>query len=358
MRCFAGSRTAPWARLRGRTTTAPVPALARRHPHRGFSDLFRNPYFGEDTYKAEPREEEEGPLQLAFATACLPHPKKAHRGGEDSYYACHTSRSFGIADGVGGWERNGVDPGEFARCLLRFAHRNVHEVRHTSADLQSSLLEAFHELRRSGLQGGTTALLGQINDQTLSILNLGDSGAMVLRPAWRTPPNTDQPLIFPRVVFRSTDQTHYFNCPYQLGSGANAPVEVPDSIRIRVRAGDLLVAATDGVFDNLFDHQVQELVARQLGWAWRAGAEVAPHLEDLARMITEQAHAIGTQEDQRDIVTPFAVAAQIEGLPYRGGKLDDTAVVVGLVCRESPDESKVPTTGESNTVEPDHHNFR
>lgn len=32
-----------------------------------------------------------------------------------------------------------------------------------------------------------------------------------------------------------------------------------------------------------------------------------------------------------DIITPFALAAHSEGLSFRGGKLDDTTVVVGLV---------------------------
>eukprot|EP00434_Breviolum_minutum_P036634 symbB.v1.2.032466.t1/scaffold3902.1/size48539/2 len=156
---------------------------------------------------------------------------------------------------------------------------------------------------------------------------------MLLRPALRTPPGSDQPLLFPRVVFRSCDQTHYFNCPYQLGSG-NAPVEAPDFIRVRVRTGDLVVAATDGVFDNLFDHQVQAIVAQQLGKAWSKGAPVAPHLNGLATSIAKQAQRIGQQEDHKDIITPFALAAHSEGLSFRGGKLDDTTVVVGLVCHE------------------------
>merc|ERR1719390_219013 len=91
-------------------------------------------------------------------------------------------------------------------------------------------------LHTEEIQGGSTALLGQLNDSTLTILNLGDSGAILLRPALRTPPGSDQPLLFPRVVFRSSDQTHYFNCPYQLGS-SSAPVEVPDFVRVRVRTG-------------------------------------------------------------------------------------------------------------------------
>lgn len=40
------------------------------------------------------------------------------KGGEDGYFAAPDSRSFGVADGVGGWADDGVDPGLFARRLL------------------------------------------------------------------------------------------------------------------------------------------------------------------------------------------------------------------------------------------------
>lgn len=166
-----------------------------------------------------------------------------------------------MADGVGGWADSGVDPGLFARRLMRLCLEGIGD---DESDLQEALLKATQRILKEKLEGGSTALLGQLNGTTMAILNLGDSGAMLLRPALRTPPGSDQPLLFPRVVFRSCDQTHYFNCPYQLGSG-NAPVEAPDFIRVRVRTGDLVVAATDGVFDNLFDHQVQAIVAQQLG---------------------------------------------------------------------------------------------
>lgn len=272
-----------------------------------------------------------GRLKLSFAAACLPHPDKVEKGGEDGYFACPLSRSFGVADGVGGWADSGVDPGLFARRLMRLCLEGIGD---DESDLQEALLKATQRILKEKLEGGSTALLGQLNGTTMAILNLGDSGAMLLRPALRTPPGSDQPLLFPRVVFRSCDQTHYFNCPYQLGSG-NAPVEAPDFIRVRVRTGDLVVAATDGVFDNLFDHQVQAIVAQQLGKAWSKGAPVTPHLNGLATSIAKQAQRIGQQEDHKDIITPFALAAHSEGLSFRGGKLDDTTVVVGLVCNDS-----------------------
>jgi len=272
-------------------------------------------------------------LRLAFAASCLPHPEKVKRGGEDSYFGCPTTCAFGVADGVGGWAESGVDPGEFARRLMKIAHDGILDTpKDEAADLQGAFQAAAARLQQEELPGGSTVLLGQLNGTTLAVLNLGDSGLLLLRPALRTPPGLDRPVSFPRVVFRSSDQTHYFNCPYQLCSSGLPPDE-PDLIRIRVSPGDLLVAATDGVFDNLFDHQVQAIVARHLGGAWRNLEPVAPQLPSLAVSIAKQAQRIGQQEDNKDIITPFALSAHSEGLSFRGGKLDDTTVVVGLVCR-------------------------
>lgn len=292
---------------------------------------------------------------MSFAASCRPHPNKVKRGGEDGYFACPSSGSFGVADGVGGWAETGVDPGEFARRLLAFAYE---EIRNDPS--REQLLEAFHvsasRLVREEVQGGSTALFGQLCDRTLAILNLGDSGILVLRPALRTPPGSDTPLLFPRVIFRSSDQTHYFNCPYQLGS-SNAPVEVPDLIHVRLREGDLVIAATDGVFDNLFDRQVQAIVARHLGGLWRTGSEVEPQLQNLAETIVNQAQKIGEQEDHKDIITPFALSAHSEGLSFRGGKLDDTTAVIGLVCRCVDDDA--PKSGSKGApLMPMFHNWR
>lgn len=349
----------------GSTASALPPSLAQRRPPRwsarrtctAFASLPpRGRRAFSDFVVAGHGEASDGRLRLAFAAACLPHPDKVAKGGEDAYFANASRRAFGVADGVGGWAESGVDPGEYSRCLLRFCHEGIVRAGKAEepADLHQALLSAARRLQDTQIQGGTTALLGQLNGSIMSILNLGDSGAILLRPALRTPQGSDQALLFPRVVFRSSDQTHYFNCPYQLGS-SSGPIEAPDFIRIRVRTGDLIVAATDGVFDNLFDHQVQAIVARHLGNAWRTGASVEPQLQGLATSIVKQAQRIGQQEDQKDVVTPFALAAHSEGIPFlRGGKLDDTTAVVGLVCGVPPGHVD---QGESNDELPPINNF-
>lgn len=270
-------------------------------------------------------------LRMQFAVSNLPHPQKVHKGGEDSYFACPESRSFAVADGVGGWAEEGVDPGLFARKLMSLVYEGVRAVPDGEAvDVGSALRHADKLILDSNVQGGSTGLLGQLKGNVLTVANVGDSAIMVMRPALRTPPSSKQPMLLPRVVFRSTDQTHFFNCPYQFSS--NGPLqESPDVLSVEVLAGDVVIAATDGVFDNLFDHQIQALVARHLGAMWKRKSFGDGFLPDLAEALTLQAQRVGMLEDRRDLVTPFAVAAHAEGLVFRGGKLDDTTAILGMV---------------------------
>ena len=45
----------------------------------------------------------------------LPHMQKRHKGGEDA--AVLTDRVLAVADGVGGWAENNIDPANYSRRL-------------------------------------------------------------------------------------------------------------------------------------------------------------------------------------------------------------------------------------------------
>lgn len=45
----------------------------------------------------------------------LPHMEKRHKGGEDA--AVLTDRVLAVADGVGGWAENNIDPAIYSRRL-------------------------------------------------------------------------------------------------------------------------------------------------------------------------------------------------------------------------------------------------
>lgn len=77
----------------------------------------------------------------------------------------------------------------------------------------------------------------------------------------------------------------------------------------------------------------QAVVARHLGELRRRhGAAVPPRiLQQLAAAISAEAAKVGAMEDDTSVVTPFALAAAAENYNFAGGKLDDVAVVVGVV---------------------------
>lgn len=50
-------------------------------------------------------------LRLRFGAKNIPHPNKAHYGGEDAFFVSDAGAGLaGIADGVGGWQEAGVNP--------------------------------------------------------------------------------------------------------------------------------------------------------------------------------------------------------------------------------------------------------
>ena len=96
-------------------------------------------------------------------------------------------------------------------------------------------------------------LLGQLDSATsqLSLVNLGDSAAMILRPTPRRFARVGT-ILWPRLVARTQEQTHYFNCPYQVGSD------------------DMSHTVREGSPDEL---QVAPAVTRDRGWGggWGRG---------------------------------------------------------------------------------------
>lgn len=112
--------------------------------------------------------------------------------------------------------------------------------------------------------GSSTACVVVLNreNSTLYTANIGDSGYMVVRGG--------------RVIHRSEEQQHYFNTPFQLSlPPPNYQAEVlsdqPDSAiteNFPVEDGDVILVATDGVFDNLPQNLlVNELTKVRFGFS-------------------------------------------------------------------------------------------
>ena len=78
-------------------------------------------------------------------------------------------------------------------------------------------MNAVHESKEKDLQGSSTAVLLSVDkeDDRVSLANLGDSGFIHIRDG--------------KVEKRSKDQTHYFNCPFQLSVKIKGSQSISDS---------------------------------------------------------------------------------------------------------------------------------
>ena len=107
--------------------------------------------------------------------------------------------------------------------------------------------------------GSTTCVMVELPENSnlpdqneIKTLNFGDSGYMLIRNG--------------EVLFRSASQQHYFDCPFQAGKLYDLPTDSKSEAH-QVREGDLIVMATDGVWDNLFESDIMTCVnsSRDLG---------------------------------------------------------------------------------------------
>lgn len=298
--------------------------------------------------------------------------------------------AFAVADGVGGWTESRVDPAEFSHGICGYMASTALGWDESAEKLRpKQLLQSGYDqvvADPSIKAGGSTASVGvALPDGRVELANLGDSGSVLLRLA--------------AVHTYSVPQTHGFNTPYQLSlipprMRAQASVfggayleDFPRDAsvtNIQMQHGDVLLLATDGVFDNLNNQDILKNVSTRmiLTGAWTAtpdyGISVSDNLRDLtvpgglasvlppsssgsaqlkqdgkdgekdpasleatytlqsllAASIASEAK-VASVDLRRD--GPFAKEAQryYPGDYYRGGKVDDICALVVIAVDES-----------------------
>ncbi|KAB5556887.1 hypothetical protein DKX38_007796 [Salix brachista] len=243
-------------------------------------------------------------LKLLSGSCYLPHPDKEETGGEDAHFICEDEQTIGVADGVGGWADVGVNAGEFSRELMSHSVSAIQEEPNGSID-PARVLEKAHAKTKA--QGSSTACIITLKSEGIHAINLGDSGFMVVRDGC--------------TIFQSPVQQHGFNFTYQLESGNGG--DLPSSgqvFTIPVAPGDIIIAGTDGLFDNLYNNEVTAVVVHAIRTSLGPEA-TAQKIASLARQ----------RAVDRNRQTPFSSAAQDAGYRYYGGKLDDITVVVSYI---------------------------
>lgn len=242
-----------------------------------------------------------------------------HDCGEDAFFIARTRSNFatalGIADGVGQWSAYGVDPAAFSWELMN----NCQAVAENGeSEPQHILACGFDQLaaERQVQCGSSTACVASLDHRSgkLDVANLGDSGALLVG---RTR----------GCVLETTPQQHGFNLPYQFmvaPEGFGDEATDADKYCLMAQDGDILILATDGLFDNMWPGEIL-CVANSLH-----DQEPGTIAEALVSTAHKRSH--GSQ------ASPFSYACTQNWLHHEGGKPDDITVVVSRIKR-SPTSS-------------------
>lgn len=177
-------------------------------------------------------------------------------------------------------------------------------------------------------QGTTTAAGAQLHYEpaaaepagpvrpVLYVTNLGDSEILVIRPREG------------KVIYRTEPQWHWFDCPRQLGTNSpDTPEKNAVTDKVQIEENDVVLAVSDGVIDNLWEHEIVSNVVKSIeeweasGQGVRAKARkyggaggmsfVAERLMKAAKVIAQDPFA----------ESPFMERAIEEGLAMEGGQL-------------------------------------
>ena len=279
-----------------------------------------------------------------------------------------------VADGVGGWTKQGIDPSKFSGSLVHnlrdaivgFVKRVGGESVHVSPrrllhEAYQGLLRHYNSnrmgnsLKDEAPLGSSTACLVRLSSADgLCAANLGDSGFLVLRPHRdnknketddETPKENDPHENYNGgILLASRPQQSRFNCPVQLkltpqGSHHDITGSQSEFYELGMSSkpsyfsrhkiyqdnllqpGDVVIVASDGLWDNLHTDEIVDI------------GNATQDRSSLAAELALAAYETSVDGAKRD--TPFAIEYN-KAHPHAetlrsGGKVDDITVLVAIV---------------------------
>lgn len=345
------------------------------------------------------------PIFMNLAVSVLPHPFKSIDGcgmnqreygpkdfatdpelSEDAHFVrevrvpmekggSHQNLIYmGVADGVGSWREYGVDPREFSRKLMAECDNILAEsvgesvFRKAGSKLnrilrpEDILARAYERVKTENIIGSSTACVALFDGTShqLHFSNLGDCGIVVLRhidsdvagslKRDRFTPRYERKSDL-RVAFVSQQQLRSFNHPYQFGWTGEELTDGQTSFKtaadccttsIHIRRGDIIVMATDGLFDNVDIDEIAQIgleweqqnkfilggdiAAREKRWAQgNSMSQIsAEQISDLSERLNTRARQLSLEKDTD---SPFAILAKENDIMWSGGMPDDCTVV-------------------------------
>ncbi|KAI9723151.1 MAG: hypothetical protein M1828_004254 [Chrysothrix sp. TS-e1954] len=342
VRCYAAFSQQPEP---ASGTTTPGPAVTDHHEHDSKKSS-KSPYYFLAGYslfaKRAPRPFPPPFLSVpssSFSDALSTHDRARDKRNKEEWYhgeivrgvtngddaALVSDRLIAASDGVGAWaQKERGHAALWSRLILHFwaaeAERNGYEASETTT-LSAYLQRAFELTKQATSEPnewfGTTTATGAMlqslpeADPKLFVTQLGDSAVLVIRPHLQGEEGEEG-----EVIYRTKEQWHWFDCPRQLGTNSpDSPDRNAVTDTVEVKEGDIVLAMSDGVSDNLWEHEVVTNIVDSL--KKMGEKQDAKGMQTMAAELVKAARAVAQDPFAE---CPFMERAIEEGLPTEGGK--------------------------------------
>lgn len=241
---------------------------------------------------------------------------------------------IGANDGVGAWvTRPRGHAALWSRLILHFWAVEASKALGDPAtpDPVKYLQKAFEQTKEATAdpnewQGTTTSCSAYLHTEgsapVLYATNIGDSRVMVVRPSSG------------EIIYKTTEQWHWFDCPYQLGTNSvDSPSANATCDTVCIKEDDIVLAVTDGLPDNLWDHEIVGSIQRSVGalssesetrTAGKRAIESGGGMMWVAQELVREAREVAENPFAE---SPFMERAVEEGIGYEGGEFSETVTL-------------------------------
>lgn len=261
--------------------------------------------------------------------------------GEDAYFLAKQKNIMGIADGVSAWSAYGLGNSGYLAFYLMSNARVAAEKRGITdtAQLVNEAFEAVWNLHDNKLvtipNGSSTITTLKLNERPVTqqpfiqYSNLGDCMVMVIRPEKLDEDNTNLRIVHTsNKLYSFHEHARGVPVPLQLvfypTQGRKLSTEQSGGVEteeVPVQEGDILIMATDGLWDNLTN-------------------------DDVLRFVSQQ-HGVASRKDSQGSVLPLCPTAVAQRLVEEALRMnlkpDDITVICSIVRKNAaPSPAEVP----------------
>jgi len=285
-----------------------------------------------------------GPLRFASASYSKQHPAKTNTGIPNADAILEGLDYLGVADGVSGVFHLGLPPEALPWELLRSCGKKLFSGASSPAELKRGkdsgtwLINLIQEAYdNTEAYGATTLLVAALRDQNLITACLGDSAMIVFRPS------SLQPLQL-RSIFKTEPGRYDARRPIQIQrlhgggfsvAGAHQVIQGAMVSTTPVQPGDFLVLGSDGLFDNIGDADIGQVIERCCAQA--SGRSPKQDVSAVLELAAKQLVDLAISRVKLDRNPADVAAGEVPA-----NNADDTTALVAMVQAEAlPPQAQV-----------------